>query len=301
MNNIIDPVNGNSYDIFSFEGKNLLKNYVKVFQNGGSRSDLYNTSSFSSEKDEALDNEKKRCERTENTGPYCQCITGKNNCHPKKYIGSTPNLKHSHKSIAEYYVKKMERGGFICPKCKTTFDTVEELNTHYPICEQIKFLVEKRNILVETLKKYGYTEFARKGFVDGGIKGSRPVEDILEETENLISDLRTYQAFEFPNFPLMPSERIMPQNQLIRDIVHNFNINTDGKNEEVDKALRDWIYALQQKVLANESSVEETGEQTTNEKKMEIDDLEIEEENKESFESDMEESDGDSSDGTVDL
>ena len=37
MNNIIDPVNGNSYDIFSFEGKNLLKNYVKAFQNGGTR------------------------------------------------------------------------------------------------------------------------------------------------------------------------------------------------------------------------------------------------------------------------
>ena len=43
MNNIIDPVNGNSYDIFSFEGKNLLKNYVKAFQSGGGS--LYRVSS----------------------------------------------------------------------------------------------------------------------------------------------------------------------------------------------------------------------------------------------------------------
>jgi len=154
MNTIIDPVNGNSYDIFSFEGKNLLKNYVKVFQNGGDRSDVYNTS-FSSEKDEALDNEKKRCFSTRNMGPYCNCINSYEvkKCTPNKYIGSTPNLKHSHKSIAEHHVNTLSKtkddyqqklkeereqkamalpkGGFICPSCKKTLETIEGLEWHW--------------------------------------------------------------------------------------------------------------------------------------------------------------------------
>lgn len=254
MNNIIDPVNGNSYDIFSFEGKNLLKNYVKVFQNGGSRSDVYNTSS--DKMDTALQDEKNRCEHTKNKRPYCQCITGKNNCLPKNYIGSTPNLKHSHKSIAEYYVKKMEKGGFICPKCKTIFDEVEELKTHHPICEQIKFLVEKRNILVETLKKHGYTEYARIGR-SNAVQEPRPVEEWLKDMEGLLN-LKDYEMWKFPKFPHATSDKINPVNQLITDIVREFNINTDEKNEEVDKALRDWIFALQQKVLANTKEEDES-------------------------------------------
>ena len=36
MNNIIDPQNGNTYSIFSLNGKNLLKKYVNIYQTGGS-------------------------------------------------------------------------------------------------------------------------------------------------------------------------------------------------------------------------------------------------------------------------
>ena len=36
MNNIIDPQNGNTYSIFSQNGKNLLKKYVNLYQTGGS-------------------------------------------------------------------------------------------------------------------------------------------------------------------------------------------------------------------------------------------------------------------------
>ena len=35
MNYIIDPQNGNTYSIFSQNGKNLLKKYVNVYQTGG--------------------------------------------------------------------------------------------------------------------------------------------------------------------------------------------------------------------------------------------------------------------------
>ena len=35
MNNIIDPANGQSFSIFSEQGKALLKSYVKMYQSGG--------------------------------------------------------------------------------------------------------------------------------------------------------------------------------------------------------------------------------------------------------------------------
>ena len=38
MNNIIDPNTGYSQSIFSIEGKNLLKQYVKLYQKGGASS-----------------------------------------------------------------------------------------------------------------------------------------------------------------------------------------------------------------------------------------------------------------------
>lgn len=258
MNNIIDPVNGNSYDIFSFEGKNLLKNYVKAFQSGGTRSDVYNISS-SDKMDTALDEEKKRCISERNTGPYCGCITGKHNCHPEKYLGITRNL-HSHNSIAKYYVKKMEKGGFICPKCITIFDEAGELTEHVPVCEQIKFLVEKRKILVETLEKHGYTEFARKGHVDAGEKEPRPVEDVLKEIENLIN-WDTYKAWEFDELLNDKPIKIWFLPQLITAIINTFNINKNNKYTDVDKAFKDWIRALKEKALANKSSVEGTGGQ----------------------------------------
>ena len=248
MNNIIDPVNGNSYDVFSFEGKNLLKNYVKVFQNGGDRSDVYNTS-FSSEKDtdKALNNEKKRCMRTENTGPYCKCITNNtgDDCNPGAYIGFTGDLRYSHKSIATHHVNKINKAapiqkGFICPICKQESGSIEKLD----ICN-------KRCLLIDELKKYP------------AFYNANNVDELLKEVENNINDLTEYETKNFPKFPHATITEIKPMNNLIQDIVHNFNINTDEKNKEVDKALRDWIYALQQKVLANESSVEETVEQTT--------------------------------------
>mgnify|MGYP001467376194 CR=1 FL=1 len=36
MNNIIDPINGYTYSIFSQNGKNLLKRYINIYQTGGS-------------------------------------------------------------------------------------------------------------------------------------------------------------------------------------------------------------------------------------------------------------------------
>ena len=35
MNNIVDPVNGQTFSIFSEQGKALLKSYVKMYQRGG--------------------------------------------------------------------------------------------------------------------------------------------------------------------------------------------------------------------------------------------------------------------------
>ena len=37
MNNIVDPLTNELYSIFSKRGKLLLKNYVTLLQNGGSR------------------------------------------------------------------------------------------------------------------------------------------------------------------------------------------------------------------------------------------------------------------------
>ena len=36
MNYIINPLTQEKVDLFSFEGKQLLKQYIKLFQNGGS-------------------------------------------------------------------------------------------------------------------------------------------------------------------------------------------------------------------------------------------------------------------------
>jgi hypothetical protein len=162
MNYIIDPVNGNNYDIFSLEGKNLLKNYIKVFQTGG---------------------------------------------------------------------------GFICPICREDLNGQDELLKHHPLCV-------KRNILVDTLKKNGYTTFARKGHLTNLTQDPRPVEDLLKDIDNIVFNSNMYNRYKYPIFP-HASSLIEPMNNLIQDIVQKFNINTDDKNIEVDKALRDWIYALQ--------------------------------------------------------
>lgn len=253
MNNIIDPVNGNSYDVFSFEGKNLLKNYVKVFQNGGENKTGFTEAQLKEIRKEdalkALVREKIRCRRVsdEKKGPYCKCITNNtgDDCNPGAYIGFTGDLRYSHKSIATHHVNKINKAapiqkGFICPICKQESGSIEKLD----ICN-------KRCLLIDELKKYP------------AFYNANNVDELLKEVENNINDLTEYETKNFPKFPHATITEIKPMNNLIQDIVHNFNINTDEKNKEVDKALRDWIYALQQKVLANESSVEETVEQTT--------------------------------------
>ena len=132
MNNIIDPVNGNSYDIFSFEGKNLLKHYVKVFQNGGrSRSDMYLVSESDAEYEvqiprlqerqaqttklnKELQDEQAWCNKHGNIleRPYCKCITspnpndkdknGKPNCK-EPFLGITRKLT-PHTKIVDHYI-----------------------------------------------------------------------------------------------------------------------------------------------------------------------------------------------------
>jgi hypothetical protein len=113
MNNIIDPVNGNSYDIFSLEGKNLLKNYVKVFQNGGRWSSLESMGwkptggeELENELENELESEKIWCDKPGNIleRPYCSCIKSNDTINDCKgpFLGITKKFT-PHKKIVQYH------------------------------------------------------------------------------------------------------------------------------------------------------------------------------------------------------